>query len=230
MEGNGGRAQVKGLDFAMPRAPHDDDTGDRSQRRYLRVYIAICFAIVATAVGFLVAGGSLLAALFPFAGIALGLAVAEGVWLVTGKSASAFGQLVHGGGNLPYSPTYSAEASLVARGDYHGAAAGYRRSAEANPHDITPALRLADLAWRHLRDAAEAERWYLEARRRAGDPGLAANPLIDLYRATGNQGRLMAELARFATIHRGTPAGTAARNELQSLKETLPHPDTRAPE
>ena len=54
---------------------------------------------------------------------------------------------------------------------------------------------------------------------RADDPGLAANHLIDLYRASGNRGRLMAELARFAASHAESDAGRAARKELQSLKE-----------
>ena len=69
-----------------------------------------------------------------------------------------------------------------------------------------------------------AERWYLEARRRAGDPSLAANQLIDLYRASKNRGRLMAELSRFADGQRDTDAGRAARKELQLLKE-----DPRSP-
>jgi hypothetical protein len=42
--------------------------------------------------------------------------------------------------------------------------------------------------------------------------------LIDLHRATGDRGGLMAELARFADRYRGTAAGEAARRELFGMK------------
>ncbi|MGE5927853.1 MAG: tetratricopeptide repeat protein [Gemmatimonadota bacterium] len=206
----------------MPSARRDSDTGDRNQRRYLRIYIAMCFGIIVGAAGFLVAGASALFLLFVAAGVGLGLVAAEVVWFVTDRSARGLGHLLHSAGNIPYTATYSAEEALVARGDYLGAAAAFRRHAEADPRSVTPLLRLAELSRKHLRDAEEAERCYLEARRRTGQPGLAANQLIDLYRASGNRGRLMAELARFAADHPETDAGRAARKELQSLKETGP--------
>jgi hypothetical protein len=219
VEGNGGRAQVKGLHFGMPGMSQDHDSGDRNQRLYLRVYIAISFAVIATAAGFLLVGGSLLLLLSPAIGVALGLAVAEGLWYFTDNGAAAIGRLLQGAGRVPYAPTYSAEEALIARGDYTGAASAYRDHAEANPDAVTPVLRLAELSWRHLRDLSAAERWYLEARRRAGDPSLAANQLIDLYRASNNRGRLMAELARFADGRRDSAAAHAARKELRRLKE-----------
>jgi hypothetical protein len=203
----------------MPPPLRDRDAGDRNQRRYLRTYIAICSGLLVGAAGFLVAGASALVLLFALAGVGLGLVAAEVIWFLTDRSATGLSHLVHSAGNIPYTPTYSAEDALVARGDYLGAAEAFRRHAEADPFGVTPALRLAELSRNHLRDAAEAERWYLEARRRAGDPGLAANQLIDLYRTSGNRGRLMAELARFAASHPNSDAGRAARKELHSLKD-----------
>ena len=218
MEGNGGRAQVKGLDYGMPGTPVDGDAGDHAQRRYLRVYIAICFAVLALAAGFLVVGASWLLFVFPLFGIALGVAVGELLWFIIGRSAASFGRLILSAGDLPYAPTYSAEESLVARGEYAAAAKAYRAHADADATDLTPLIRLAELSRRHLHDNGEAERIYLEIRRRSGDPGAMANQLIDLYRATGSRGRLMAELSRFAAAHPETAAGAAARKELQSMK------------
>lgn len=210
---------MKGLIFRMPPPHRSRDAGDRNQRRYLRIYIAICSGTIGGAVGFLFAGASALVLLFLMAGIGIGLVTADVIWYLIDRGASGLGHLVQSAGNIPYAPTYSAEEALVARGDYQGAADALRRHAEADPWSVAPALRLAELSRDHLHDAAEAERWYLEARRRADDPGLAANHLIDLYRASGNRGRLMAELARFAASHAESDAGRAARKELQSLKE-----------
>lgn len=220
VEGNGGRAQVKGLDLRMPPPLRDHDAGERNQRRYLRTYIAVCFGIIVGAAGFLFAGASALVLLFVVAGVGLGLIAAEAIWFVTDRGASGLVHLLHSTGSIPYTPTWSAEDALVARGDYQGAAEAFRRHVEADPLGVAPALRLAELYRNHLHDPAEAERWYLEARRRARNPGVAANQLIDLYRASGNRGRLMAELARFAASHAESDAGRAARKELQLLKES----------
>ena len=209
---------MKGLDYGMPVTPFDGDSGDRAQRLYLRAYIAICFAVLALAVGFLVVGASWLLLLFPLLGIALAAAVGELIWFLTGRSAALFGRVIQSAGNLPYAPTYSAEEALVARGEYAAAAKAYRAHADSGATDLMPLIRLAELSRRHLHDDDEAERICLEIRRRSGNPGAMANQLIDLYRATGNRGRLMAELARFAATHPETAAAAAARKELQSMK------------
>ncbi|HEU4829850.1 MAG TPA: hypothetical protein VFT04_11710 [Gemmatimonadales bacterium] len=203
----------------MPRTPFDGDSGDRAQRRFFVVFLATALSIISLAVGFLVVGGSPLLLLFPVLGIAVAFVIRELFWSFFDRSSRAIGRMVHSAGNIPYSPTYSAEDALVARGDHAAAAAAYRAHADANPAAVTPLLRLAELNRRHLRDDAEAERLYLEVRRRSADPGAAANQLIDLYRATGNRGRLMAELARYSALHADTAAGAAARKELQLLKD-----------
>lgn len=219
MEGNGGRAEVKGLDFRMLRMPNDHHAGERAQRLQLLVYLAVPLSIIALAVGFRLVGATLPVLLFPPLGVLAALVFREAIWYFSDRSATLFERLVHSSDGIPYAATYSAEEALVSRGDFAAAAAAYRAHADANPASLTPLNRLAEIARRYLRDDTEAERLYLEIRRRSGDPNAAANQLIDLYRATGNRGRLMAELARFAAAHPGTPAGEAARKELQFLKE-----------
>jgi hypothetical protein len=219
MEGNGGRAQVKGLDFCMLRTPNDGHAGERAQRLQLLVYLAVPLSIIALAVGFRVVGVTPLLLFFPPLGILAALLLREAIWHFSDRSASLFGRLVHSADGIPHAPGYSAEEALVARGDYLAAAAAYRAHADANPASLTPLIRLAEITRRHLGDHAEAERLYLEARRRSGDATAMANQLIDLYRSTGNRGRLMGELARYSAAHPGTPAGEAARKELHFLKE-----------
>jgi len=93
------------------------------------------------------------------------------------------------------------------------------------PEDIDARLRLADLLERHLKDDAGAEREYVEVRRRATDARqqmMASNGLIDVYRRSGNRGRLVVELARFAERYRGSAAGDAAARELKELKAAPP--------
>ena len=50
---------------------------------------------------------------------------------------------------------------------------------------------------------------------------LVANLLIELYRGTGQRGRLMMELARFADRYRGTRPGTEAARTLREMKAEL---------
>ena len=209
----------------MSRIPFDGDSGDRAQRRFFVVFVGAALSILFLGAGFMVVGGSPLLLLFPMLGFAAAFLLREIFWSVFDRSSRAIGHMVHSAGNIPYAPTYSAEESVVARGDYAGAAAAYRAHVDADPSAVTPVLKLAELTRRHLQDDAEAERLYLEVRRRANDPGAVANQLIDLYRATGNRGRLMAELARFSAKHADTPAGAAARKELQVLKENDARPD-----
>jgi hypothetical protein len=219
MEGNGDRAQVKGLDFRMLRTPNDGHAGERAQRLQLLMYLAVPLSIIALAVGFRVVGVTPLLLLFPPLGILTALLLREAIWHFSDRSASLFGRLVHSAAGIPHAPTYSAEEAMVARGDYAAAAAAYRAHAGANPASLTALIRLAEITRRHLGDPAEAERLYFEVRRRSGDPTAVANQLIDLYRATGNRGRLMGELARYSAAHPGSPAGEAARKELHLLKE-----------
>ena len=203
----------------MVRTSNDGHAGERAQRLQLLVYLAVPLSIIALAVGFRLVGATPLLLLFPPLGILLALGLREAIWHFSDRSASLFGRLVHSADGIPHPPGYSAEEAMAARGDYAAAAAAYRAHALANPAAVTPLFRLAEITRRHLRDTAEAERVYLEIRRRSGDPNAAANQLIDLYRATGDRGRLMRELARYSAVHQGTPAGEAARKELHFLKE-----------
>jgi hypothetical protein len=62
----------------------------------------------------------------------------------------------------------------------------------------------------------------LETRARTPTPAqeyAIANALIDLYRRTGQSGREMAELARFADRYRGSDGGNRAREALRRLKQ-----------
>lgn len=150
------------------------------------------------------------------------------VFLATGllfglmeKTASGFTQTVLGGGNIPPDPAHSGYESLVARGFYREAAEAYSAHLVAHPTDNLARVKLAEVHQAHLGAPEAAERLYLEVRRSAQSPReevLVANLLIELYRATGQRGRLMSELARFAERYRGTRGGAEAARALQEMK------------
>jgi len=131
-------------------------------------------------------------------------------------------QVATGSGNLKPDPSFSLEEAMIARGNIDAARATLQARLTGGPEDTAVRLRLADLEARIRRDPAEAERWYLEARRGPCDDrqkAAIANGLIDLYRVSGQSGRLMAELSRFAAAWPGTRAAEDARRELRQLKE-----------
>ncbi|MBK6421076.1 MAG: hypothetical protein IPI38_13660 [Gemmatimonadetes bacterium] len=150
------------------------------------------------------------------------------VFLATGllfglmeRAASGFTQTVLGGGNIPPDPAHSGYESLVARGFYREAAEAYSAHLVAHPTDNLARVKLAEVHRAHLGAPEAAERLYLEVRRSAQSPReevLVANLLIELYRATGQRGRLMSELARFAERYRGTRGGAEAARALQEMK------------
>ena len=122
-------------------------------------------------------------------------------------------------------PSYPRQEVLIAQGRYAEAVDFFRDHIQVEPGDVDARLRLADLLERRLHDLAGAERVYLEVRRLPATPRqqmTAANGLIDVYRKTGNRGRLMVELARFAERYRGSPAADGAARELKELKATPP--------
>lgn len=143
-------------------------------------------------------------------------------WRLIGGVSAGLVQMLLGAGNLPPDPQHSGLESLVARGFYREAAEAYRAHLAAAPGDNAARIKLAEVEYRFLENPAAAERLYLEVRARHPTPReeqLTTNLLIELYRSTGQRGRLMAELARFAARYRGTRAGEDAARALRDLKE-----------
>lgn len=143
------------------------------------------------------------------------------VWTLSGAVSRGVVQTMTGAGNLAPAPSFSLQESLVARGRYREAATSYEEHLERLPGDFHAQLALAAL-WRdHLGDPGTAERLLLEARRKEPPPNIEfaiGNSLIDLYHRTDQRGRELAELARFAARHRGTPEGVRAREALARIK------------
>ena len=125
------------------------------------------------------------------------------------RRTAAPGRTVLAGGEIRL-PSFSYEESLVIRGRPAEAADAFRAHLEQHPATSTrgwpwptssgctsPTPRApSGCTWRSGRGT----------RRPPG--GAASNQLIDLYRATGQRGGLLVELARFADRYRGDPAGT----------------------
>jgi hypothetical protein len=152
-------------------------------------------------------------------GAGLGAMVAGGA----GMASRGFFRMLFAAGGLPSRPGFSYQESLVARGRCREAARAYRDHLVTHPADHDARLALGALLAGPLADPAGAEQVYLEVRA-AGARGrhemLASQALIDLYAATGQRGRHMTELARFADRYRGTGAGRAARHALEEMKGT----------
>lgn len=143
------------------------------------------------------------------------------MWQLIGGASQGLVQMLYGAGNLPPERQHSSQESLVARGFYREAADAYRAHLLAYPDDNPARIKLASVEYQYLKDPATAERLYLEVRTSKPTPKqeiLATNMLIELYRSTGQRGRLMAELARFAERYRGTRAGEDAGRALRELK------------
>lgn len=135
--------------------------------------------------------------------------------------ALAFANTVHGAGNLPPEPAHSGCESLVARGFYREGAEAFEALLAEHPEDNMARVKLAEVYRTHLAQPGRAEQLYLEVRRHAPSPReemLVANLLIEHYRATGQAGRQVVELARFADRYRGTRAGADAARALAELK------------
>jgi hypothetical protein len=154
--------------------------------------------------------------------VLLGLAMGGLILLSTGAASQGLVQMISGSGNLPPSPSFSYQESLVIRGRADEAAVVYRDHLTAHPEDQDARLALADLLVEHLADPSGAERLWLEIRNGIASPlqeRRATESLIAHYRRTGNAGREMSELARLADRFRGTAAGEAARAALVILKQ-----------
>jgi len=158
-------------------------------------------------------------------GLVVGIMLAWLVWGGTSVTSRALVNTITGAGNIKPAPSYSLQESLIARGRFKEAEESFLAHLAVESHDHTARLALAALYRDHLDDPTRAEGLFLQVRRSGPTPAqefTIANALIDLYRATGQPGREIAELARFADRHRGSEAGARATEALKRLKE---HPE-----
>lgn len=150
-----------------------------------------------------------------------GMATSWVIWQLTGAGSRGLVAAMTGAGNLKRAPSYSLQESLIARGRFEEAEQAFTVHLGSHPEDLDARLALAALVRDHRRDPARAEQLFLAARARTptrDQEFTIANALIDLYRSTGQVGREMAELARFAERYDGTEAGRQAREALRRLK------------
>lgn len=138
-----------------------------------------------------------------------------------GAVATAMIEGLSAAGNIKYQQQFSIQESLVARGRFDEAVESFRAHLREFPDDVPARYRLATLHLRERNDPAAAEEELLALRRRPLDRStglLVSNHLVDLYRATGQKGRLMAELTRMSKEHAGTAMGEGAAKLLVDLK------------
>jgi len=139
---------------------------------------------------------------------------------LTGSMAAGAIQGLHAGGNIKYQQGYSIQESLIARGRFEEAVESFHVHLLEFPDDIPARLRLATLHLRERKDFASAEEELLAVRRRPHDRGTGmylANHLVDLYRASGQTGKLMAELKRMMRDWPGTPMADGAGKLLAEV-------------
>jgi len=152
-------------------------------------------------------------------GVLIGLAMYGAI----GAAAGGLIRMVTGAGNLPPAPSFSYQEALVMQGKHREAADAYQTHLTSHPADHDARLALAALLAGPMTQHGDAEREYLAVRSgRASEKQefVAAQALIDLYAATGQRGKHMAELSRFAERYRGTVDGAAAKRALAELKGT----------
>ena len=146
--------------------------------------------------------------------------LSRGLRAVTGSMAEGAIQGLHAGGNIKYQQGYSIQESLIARGRFDEAVESFRAHLLEFPDDTPARLRLATLHLRERKDYAASEQELLAIRRRAHDRGTGmyvANHLVDLYRASGQTGKLMAELKRMMRDWPGTPMADGAARLLTEV-------------
>jgi len=180
----------------------------------------------------LIVGGYLLAqdrvGLFGFIAVALGgtgLGVLTGllIYRMSGIAAGGVAHMLTGAGNISPTPSFSYEEALVMQGKHGEAVESFRNHLRQHPTDREARLVLAGLLAGPVKDVVEAEREYLAIRAPGASPRqelVASRALIDLYAASGQRGKQMAELARFAERFRGTPEGDGAKRALLELKQS----------
>lgn len=136
-------------------------------------------------------------------------------------------------GNLKYQQGYSRQEALIARGRFDEAAESFRLHLMEFPDDIPGRYRLATLHLRERNDPGAAEAELQNIRRRKHDRSMAkllANHFIDLYRATGQTGKLMAELQKTVREWPGTPLAQGAARLLEETRRERGAAQGGAPE
>ncbi len=151
-----------------------------------------------------------------------GLLFGLGTYWLLGATSRGFVQVIFAGGNIRPDPSFSLEETLMARGEYLNARTALENRLATGEDTLAVQMRLADLNARLIRDPVAAERSYLAVRAGTADDRqrwAATNGLIDLYRASGQRGRLMVELGRLADTWPTTRGAEDARRELRELKQ-----------
>jgi len=156
------------------------------------------------------------------AGLVAGLIASATVVKATGSIAGGVVQVLTGAGNISPAPSFSYQEALVMQGKPDAAVESFRDHLLQHPADQEARLALATLLAGAANNSAEAEREFLAVRTGRmtnAQEFRASQALIDLYAATEQRGKYMAELARFAERYRGTPAGDGAKRALAELKK-----------
>jgi len=158
----------------------------------------------------------------------IGIPMAFGLTLLTRGLSAKFASNTIGAvlatGNIKRQQEYSRQESLIIRGRYDEAAESFQLHLLEFPDDIPARLRLATLHMRERNDPAAAEEQLLAIRRRPHDRStamLVTNHFVDIYRATGQKGKLMVELKRMIAEWPGTPMAAGAGKLLTEI--TLDH-------
>jgi len=147
--------------------------------------------------------------------------------LVRGSSALFAEKLIgglSGAGGVTYQQGYSKQESLIARGRFEEAVESFRVHLMEFPDDIPGRYRLATLHLRERNDPKAAEAELQNIRRRRHDRSTAmliANHFVDIYRATGQRGKLMAELTKMMKEWPGTPMAEGAAKLLEETRRDL---------
>lgn len=201
------------------------DSGERIQRLAVVAWLVVSCTVFAAMVGVLLLKRQQIGGL-GFAGILLlgpltGYLVSRVVWTGAGLGSRAIVATISGAGNIKRAPSYSLQESLIVRGRFEEAEAAFHAHLAAYPDDLDAHLALAALVRDHRGEPERAERLFREARARTptwAQEYAISNALIDLYRKTGQAGKEMSELARFADRYRDTDGGRRAREALRRLK------------
>lgn len=161
------------------------------------------------------------------AGAASGATIAVIATWASSHASRGLVQMLTGAGNLTPAPSFSEAEALTAQGRHQDAVDVLRLHLARHPDDHAARLALVPILAGPLGDPTGAAAILIEIRRMSADPAVGwrvAQELIDLYRAAGNRGGLMGELARLSHAHPGTRAARSAAAELAALKQESPPP------